>query len=78
MHHWILGDAVAVWIYRDKSGGRVCFIGRYNKADGEKEFRPNIGGKTARPERRSGAGRTFPIRDRSTGSNCSPNGQTPR
>ena len=40
MRHWILGDAVAVWIYRDKSGGRVCFIGRYNKADGEKEFRP--------------------------------------
>ena len=40
MHHWILGDPVAVWIYRDKNGGRVCFIGRYNKADGDKEFRP--------------------------------------
>ena len=31
MRHWILGDPVAVWIYRDTSGGRVCFIGRYNK-----------------------------------------------
>jgi hypothetical protein len=41
MRHWTLGDPVAVWIYRDKSGSRVCFIGRYNKADGEKEFRPN-------------------------------------
>ena len=40
MHHWILGNPVAVWPYRDASGGRVCFIGRYNKADGDKEFRP--------------------------------------
>src|ERR1700722_10057364 len=40
MRHWILGDAVAVWIYRDKSGGRVCFIGRYNQPDGNKEFWP--------------------------------------
>ena len=40
MRHWILGDPVAVWVYRDRNGGRVCFIGRYNKADGEKEFWP--------------------------------------
>ena len=40
MRHWILGDPVAVWLYRDKNGGRVCFIGRYNKADGDKEFWP--------------------------------------
>jgi hypothetical protein len=40
MRHWILGDPVAVWVYRDRNGDRVCFIGRYNKADGEKEFWP--------------------------------------
>jgi hypothetical protein len=40
MHHWILGNPVAVWPYRDASGGRLCFIGRYNKADGDKEFWP--------------------------------------
>jgi hypothetical protein len=40
MHHWILGDPAAVRTYRDKNGDRVCFIGRYNKADGDKEFRP--------------------------------------
>jgi putative DNA primase/helicase len=40
MRHWILGDPVAVWVYRDRNGDRVCSIGRYNKADGEKEFRP--------------------------------------
>ena len=40
MRHWILGDPVAVWIYRDANGGRLCFIGRYNKADGDKEFWP--------------------------------------
>ena len=28
------------WLYRDANGGRLCFIGRYNKADGEKEFWP--------------------------------------
>ena len=41
MHHWILGKPTASWLYSDAKGGRVCFIGRYNKADGEKEFRPN-------------------------------------
>ena len=40
MRHWILGDPAGVWLYRDANGGRLCFIGRYNKADGEKEFRP--------------------------------------
>ena len=40
MHHWTLGEPVASWIYRDANGGRICFIGRYNKADGDKEFRP--------------------------------------
>jgi hypothetical protein len=28
MHHWILGDPVAVWVYRDRNGDRVCSIGR--------------------------------------------------
>jgi hypothetical protein len=40
MHHGILGDPARVWTYRDENGDRVCFIGRYNKADGDKEFRP--------------------------------------
>ena len=40
MHHWSLGSPAAVWPYRDANGGRLCFIGRYNEADGEKEFRP--------------------------------------
>ena len=40
MHHWIFGDPVAVWPYRDANGRKVCFVGRYNKADGDKEFWP--------------------------------------
>ena len=40
MRHWILGDPVAVWVYRDRNGHRVCSIGRYNKVDGDKEFWP--------------------------------------
>jgi hypothetical protein len=40
MRHWILGDPVAVWVYRDRNGVRVCSIGRYNKANGDKEFWP--------------------------------------
>ena len=40
MRHWIFGDPVAVWLYRDRNGDRVCSIGRYNKADGDKEFWP--------------------------------------
>jgi putative DNA primase/helicase len=40
MHHWILGDPAAVWPYRDPGGGRICFVGRYDKADGDKEFWP--------------------------------------
>ena len=78
MHHWILGDPAAAWTYRDTNGGRICFIGRYNKADGEKEFRPRTWWKNRETGEESGAGRTFPIRARSMGSNCSPSGQTPR
>ena len=40
MHHWIFGKPAASWLYRDAKGGRICFIGRYNKADGDKEFWP--------------------------------------
>ena len=49
-----------MWVYRDANGGRVCFIGRYNKADGKKEFRPRTWCKNRRPERRGGAGRNVP------------------
>ena len=40
MHHWSLGGPAASWLYRDVNGGGLCFIGRYNTADGKKEFRP--------------------------------------
>jgi putative DNA primase/helicase len=50
MRHWILGDPVAVWVYRDRNGDRVCFIGRYNKANGDKEFWP----RTWRKNRETG------------------------
>jgi hypothetical protein len=50
MRHWILGDPVAVWVYRDKNHDRLCFVGRYNKADGEKEFWP----RTWRKNRETG------------------------
>jgi hypothetical protein len=40
MHYKTLGEPVASWIYRDAKGGRICFIVRYNKANGEKAFRP--------------------------------------
>jgi hypothetical protein len=40
MHHWIFGKPAASWPYRDTNGGRICFIGRYNKPDGNKEFWP--------------------------------------
>jgi hypothetical protein len=50
MRHGILGDPAAVWTYRDKNGDRVCFIGRYNKPDGNKEFWP----RTWRKNRETG------------------------
>jgi putative DNA primase/helicase len=50
MHHWILGKPAASWLYRDASGGRICFIGRYNKTDGNKEFWP----RTWRKNRETG------------------------
>ena len=40
MRHWILGDPAMAWLYRDAKDGRICFIVRYNKANGEKAFRP--------------------------------------
>jgi putative DNA primase/helicase len=40
MHHQVLGKPAQLWPYRDENGGRICFIVRYNKANGGKEFRP--------------------------------------
>ena len=40
MSHWILGDAVRTWLYRDLIGARVCYVARYDTADGGKEFWP--------------------------------------
>ena len=50
MHHWILGKPAASWLYSDAKGGRICFIGRYNKANGDKEFWP----RTWRKNRETG------------------------
>jgi hypothetical protein len=38
--HPRLGQPVASWVYRNADGEPVCYIARFNKADGEKEFRP--------------------------------------
>ena len=73
MRHSILGNPVAVWIYRDANGGKVCTSLATTRPTVRRNFGLGHGENTARLESGSGAGGTFPIRVRSTGSNCSPN-----